>query len=178
MRLPDVNTGKLLGLKYKLVCCFKLVVDMARGDIWEFVNDMDGPAFLKRELMGWVLVGQSSRPCKWRAHDLFLQCKKHCISYIGVGTPDWRHLQSARGKLRLVLELVNDSVEMWMGHVLQWELVAGEGSFQGGEGTRVETGVVEDLAEVGALQKLTLVFEVKTSLAGFGRGKIYELASL
>ena len=28
--------------------------------------------------------------------------------------------------------------------------VAGEGSFQGGEGKRTEAGVVEDLAEVGS----------------------------
>ena len=42
-------------------------------------------------------VGQSSRPCKWtgahlyvsRASDLFVQCKMHYISYIGVVTPGW-----------------------------------------------------------------------------------------
>ena len=45
MRLSNVDTGRLTGLKYKLICRFKLVVDMAR-------NDTGGPAFLKRELMG------------------------------------------------------------------------------------------------------------------------------
>ena len=39
-------------MKYKLICHFKLVVDMVVGGIWEFMNDMDGPAFLERELMG------------------------------------------------------------------------------------------------------------------------------
>ena len=28
VRLPDVDTGRLLGLKYKLMCHFKLTVDM------------------------------------------------------------------------------------------------------------------------------------------------------
>jgi hypothetical protein len=28
VRLMDVNTGRLSGMKYKLVCCFKLAVDM------------------------------------------------------------------------------------------------------------------------------------------------------
>ena len=43
---------------------------------------------------GWILVGQSSRPCKRtgahlhvsRASDPFLQCKMHYIFYVGVGT--------------------------------------------------------------------------------------------
>jgi hypothetical protein len=48
-RIPDVNTRRLSGLKYELVCCFELVPDMIVGD--EFVNDVDGPAFLERELM-------------------------------------------------------------------------------------------------------------------------------
>jgi hypothetical protein len=30
---------------------------MVRGGIREFVNDMDGPAFLERELMVWELYG-------------------------------------------------------------------------------------------------------------------------
>ena len=47
----DVNTRRLSGLKYK--CHFKLVADIVTGRIWEFVYDMDGPAFLKRELVGF-----------------------------------------------------------------------------------------------------------------------------
>ena len=31
VRLLDVDTGRLLGLKYKLICHFKLAVDMVRG---------------------------------------------------------------------------------------------------------------------------------------------------
>ena len=46
-KLPDVNIGNLLGLKYELVCCFKLAADMVMGGLKEFVNDADGPAFLK-----------------------------------------------------------------------------------------------------------------------------------
>ena len=49
VRLVDIYVGRLSGLKYKLVCCFELVPDMFR----EFVNDMDGLAFLKRELVGF-----------------------------------------------------------------------------------------------------------------------------
>ena len=48
-KITDVNTGRLFGLKYELVCHFKLAVDMVGGGIREFV---DRPAFLERELMG------------------------------------------------------------------------------------------------------------------------------
>ena len=51
MRLPDVNAGRLLGMKYELVCYFKLAVDMVEGGVREFANDADGQAFLERELM-------------------------------------------------------------------------------------------------------------------------------
>ena len=44
---------KISGLKYKLVCCFKLVADMIRDDVREFVYDADGPAFQKRKLVGF-----------------------------------------------------------------------------------------------------------------------------
>ena len=53
VRLFYVDTGRLSGLKYKLICRYKLAVDMVRGDIWEFVNGREGPAFLERELMGF-----------------------------------------------------------------------------------------------------------------------------
>ena len=39
-------------MKYSLICYFKLAADMVGGGIREFVNDMDVPAFLERELMG------------------------------------------------------------------------------------------------------------------------------
>ena len=46
MRLPDIDTRRLSGLKYKLVSCFELAADMVGGGIGDFVNDADGPAFL------------------------------------------------------------------------------------------------------------------------------------
>ena len=66
-----------------------------RGGIRQFVNDADEPTFLERELM-WMGTGRSE--FKWtdahlqvlRTYDLFLQCKMHYISYIGVRTPGWR----------------------------------------------------------------------------------------
>ena len=58
-RLLD-DTGRLSGLKYKLICCFKLVGNMIGVGIREFVNNTDGPAFLERKLIGlgcgWVRV--------------------------------------------------------------------------------------------------------------------------
>ena len=57
MRLSNVETGRLTRFKFKLICSFKLAVDMVRGDIREFVNDMEGPAFLERELMGLGVDG-------------------------------------------------------------------------------------------------------------------------
>ena len=56
VRLPDVDTGRLLGLKYRLVCRFKLTADMVE-DFREFVNHSDGPAFQKRELVGLGVNG-------------------------------------------------------------------------------------------------------------------------
>jgi hypothetical protein len=50
VRLLDVDTGRLSGLKYKLICCFKLAANMVRCGIKEFVNDMNRPAFLKRNV--------------------------------------------------------------------------------------------------------------------------------
>jgi hypothetical protein len=40
-------------LKDNFVCDIKLVVDMIAGGIREFMYDADGPAFLKRELVGF-----------------------------------------------------------------------------------------------------------------------------
>jgi hypothetical protein len=39
--LVDVYTGRLPGLEDKLVCLFKLVVNMVRGGIWELVCNAD-----------------------------------------------------------------------------------------------------------------------------------------
>ena len=55
VRLLDVDTRRLWGLKYKLICLFKL--DMVRGGIRDFVNDTDGPAFLEKYLMGLGVDG-------------------------------------------------------------------------------------------------------------------------
>ena len=52
MRLTNVNSGRLSGLKCKLVCHFKLAADMVEDDIRQFVYSADGSAFLKRQLMG------------------------------------------------------------------------------------------------------------------------------
>ena len=37
------------------ICHFELVADMVGGDIREFMCDMDGPVFLKMELMGFAV---------------------------------------------------------------------------------------------------------------------------
>jgi hypothetical protein len=57
VRLPDVDTRRLSGFKYELVCHFELVLGMVRGGIREFVNDVDRPAFLEKELMGFGVDG-------------------------------------------------------------------------------------------------------------------------
>ena len=51
VRLSNVGAGRLLGLKYRLICLFKLAADMVGGGIWKFVNDTERLAFLERELM-------------------------------------------------------------------------------------------------------------------------------
>ena len=55
--LLDVDTGRLSGLKYKLIYFCKLAADMVSGGIREFVNDTDGPAILERELLGSCVDG-------------------------------------------------------------------------------------------------------------------------
>ena len=42
---------RLSALKKELVCHFKLVSDMIGNGIKEFANDVDGPTFLKWELL-------------------------------------------------------------------------------------------------------------------------------
>ena len=39
MRLIDVIIGRLFGLKYKMVYCFKLVANMVEGGIRELMYD-------------------------------------------------------------------------------------------------------------------------------------------
>ena len=57
VRLLDVDTGQLSGLKYKLICHLKLAPDMVRDGIRKFVNDKDRPIFLERKLMGLGVDG-------------------------------------------------------------------------------------------------------------------------
>ena len=57
MRLHDVDTGKLSGLKNELVYHFELVEHMVRDDMREFVNDMDRQRFLERDLIGFGMCG-------------------------------------------------------------------------------------------------------------------------
>ena len=54
---PDVNTVILSGLKYGMVCHFKMTADMVRCGVRKTVYDVDGPAFLKMELIGFGVDG-------------------------------------------------------------------------------------------------------------------------
>ena len=42
----NIHVGRLSGLENKLVCSFKLAIDMVMDVIWEFVKYADGSAFL------------------------------------------------------------------------------------------------------------------------------------
>ena len=58
-----VDTRILSGLKYKLMCHFKLMADMVGIGIRKFVNDVDGSAFLEGADgigCGRIPVGHSS----------------------------------------------------------------------------------------------------------------------
>ena len=57
MRLSDVDTRRLSGTKYKLMCHFKLVAEMVGGGIQVFVIDMVKPGFLERKLIGLGVDG-------------------------------------------------------------------------------------------------------------------------
>ena len=81
VRFSRVYARKLSRLKNKLVgTLFQIDSRHSWGGVREFVFDVDGSAFLKRELMEWVLVIHSSQsymwtgahPCVLRASDLFL----------------------------------------------------------------------------------------------------------
>ena len=67
----DVNTRRLSGLKYKLVCCFKSTVDMIGGCIREFVYEIDGPAFPERELIRFGVDGTSRSESMTRKENNF-----------------------------------------------------------------------------------------------------------
>ena len=47
VRLTDVDTGRLFGFKYKLVCYFKLTEDMVGVESEFFVYDADGHLLAK-----------------------------------------------------------------------------------------------------------------------------------
>ena len=49
----DVYARRLSGLKDKLLCSFKLAMDMVEAGVREFVYDSDGPALLKQEVVGF-----------------------------------------------------------------------------------------------------------------------------
>ena len=55
--LAEIYARKLHELKYKLISSFKLMADMVRGVIMEFVYDVDKLAFLKGELRGFGVDG-------------------------------------------------------------------------------------------------------------------------
>ena len=57
MRLSDVDTWELAGFQNKLIRRFMLAADGVGDGIQEFVNNMDGPAFLERELVGLGVDG-------------------------------------------------------------------------------------------------------------------------
>ena len=57
MRLLDVDTRELAGFQNELIRRFMLAADMVGGGIREFMNNVDGPAFLERELVGLGVDG-------------------------------------------------------------------------------------------------------------------------
>ena len=59
MRFSGCLCQETVWIERKLVCHFKLATGMVEGGIREFVNDMDGPAFLKRKLVDLVWIGTS-----------------------------------------------------------------------------------------------------------------------
>jgi hypothetical protein len=57
VRLLDVDTWELAGFQNQLIRRFMLAADGVGDGIQEFVNNMDGPAFLERELVGLGVDG-------------------------------------------------------------------------------------------------------------------------
>ena len=53
----DINSETLSGLKFNLVCCFKLTVEMVGNGVRESVYGADRPSILKRELVGFGMDG-------------------------------------------------------------------------------------------------------------------------
>ena len=51
VRISYVDTWEL-EFQNQLICRFMLAANVVEGGIWEFVNNMDGPAFLEKELVG------------------------------------------------------------------------------------------------------------------------------
>ena len=53
MTLSNVDTGRLLGFKYKLIYDFKLAADMVGDGIRDFVYNTHGATLLAKELVGF-----------------------------------------------------------------------------------------------------------------------------
>ena len=52
VRLLDVDTWEFVGFQYQLIHRFMLAADVVGGEIWEFMNNADGQAFLESLVMG------------------------------------------------------------------------------------------------------------------------------
>ena len=57
VRLSGVDTWELAGFQNYLIRRFMLAADMVRGGVRELMNNLDGPAFLERELVGLGVDG-------------------------------------------------------------------------------------------------------------------------
>ena len=57
VRLSDVDTWELAGFQNELIRHFMLAADVVGVGIREFMNNVDGPAFLERELVGLGVDG-------------------------------------------------------------------------------------------------------------------------
>ena len=57
MRLSDVYTWELAGFQNELIRRFMLVAEVVGGGFREFMNNVDGPAFLESELVGLGVDG-------------------------------------------------------------------------------------------------------------------------
>ena len=97
----------------ELVCGFKLVANVVRGGMWQFVNDTNRPAFLERDLVGLSVNGN------WQVWVQYYGSEAVSIHMIWKGKAGFSDLKGitlstlkleaweVMGQVRLVQELVS-----------------------------------------------------------------------
>ena len=71
-----------------MVCCFKLVANVVKGGVWQFVYDTNRPAFLERDLVELCVNGN------WHILIRYSGDEMVCIHTVDMETAGFSNIKS------------------------------------------------------------------------------------